>query len=80
MARSQGQGELAVQRQSLIQGFRGAHLKTEDAIDSELIPLCSFWSLSRKRFAGTRINHVGSLSRKLLMRCAFSVVQLKAFG
>jgi len=41
IARSQGHGEIAVQRQSLIQGFHGARLRTEDAINIELIPIYS---------------------------------------
>ena len=46
MACSQGQGEVAVQRQSLIEGFRSACLRTEDAINSQLVPFCSFWTVS----------------------------------
>ena len=70
MACSQGQGEVAVQRQSLIEGFRSACLRTEDAINSQLVPFCSFWTVSSDWSTGTRINHIGSLSCKLLRRNA----------
>lgn len=58
MACGQGQGEIAVQRQGVIEGFRGACLRTKDAINSKLILLCSFRAVSSERSAYTCINHV----------------------
>ncbi len=70
MARSKGQSEVAVQRQSLIEGNRCARLRTEDSVNSKLIPFCRFGMVNRKTSTGARINHIGSLSCKLPMRSA----------
>src|ERR1043166_4531506 len=61
IAGGQCQGKFAVQRQSPIESFRRTGLGTENAINGELILLCSARTIGSESLTRARVNHSGSL-------------------